>query len=332
MDAESVYRNFTLPGTPTRGVIGSDLEADVTLHPTHLIHKVTGSAKINTIELPYEGFAGFVILAFEGGASISTEGNVNAAFTAEPGSVAMLLWLPGATSWFGGTLAGAAETPVTTKAREDRLEKERLRKERRRRKRERRGRKGEAQGARQPDSWEVRSSFHQRLCLHRGIDREEGGECLSHSSPNFMEDITVLNKRLKERYGRLLDGRGRFRLAWSDDQQEYRFGLFRNFYGHIIIREAEKVRLVKKYDYINPPCWVLEKLVFYRARNSPPRSTVHMNQYGRSKIRIRIRSNLTGKSSNSSCGTCSIQLKGRILISKRKWRRQIKKKSPNSST
>lgn len=129
MDAEQLHSHFSLPGTPTRGVVGGDLEADVTIKPTYLIHKVTGSAKIDTIEPPYEGFAGFVVLAFEGGASISADGNVNAAFTAEPGSVALLLWLPGATSWFGGTLAGSAETPVTTKAREERLERERLRKE-----------------------------------------------------------------------------------------------------------------------------------------------------------------------------------------------------------
>jgi hypothetical protein len=84
-----------------------------------------------------------------------------------------------------------------------------------------------------------------------------------------MEDIEALNTRLKEFYGRLLDGRGRFRLAWSDEQLEYRHGQFRDLYGHIIIREVVETRLVKKYAYINPPCWVLEKLVFYRSKELP---------------------------------------------------------------
>lgn len=69
------------------------------------------------------------------------------------------------------------------------------------------------------------------------------------------------NKLLKEFFGYDLRGRPNFRLVWTPNQYEKRFGSFTDFYGSIIIREVEEVREVPKYPYL-PPCWILEKLVF----------------------------------------------------------------------
>lgn len=91
-----------------------------------------------------------------------------------------------------------------------------------------------------------------------------------------MQTIEILNTGLKDLYGRMLDGRPRFRLSWSDDQLEHRKGLFRDYYGDVLVREVEETRLVKKYAYIDPPCWVLEKLVFYR---NPELPTAEMGAY-----------------------------------------------------
>lgn len=74
--------------------------------------------------------------------------------------------------------------------------------------------------------------------------------------------IDSINASLAQDY-RVLDGRPIYRVVWSDDLTEKRIGTFTDWYGHILIRQEHKaLREVKKYWYINPPCYVLEKLVF----------------------------------------------------------------------
>jgi hypothetical protein len=74
--------------------------------------------------------------------------------------------------------------------------------------------------------------------------------------------IDAINLNLKQNFT-VLDGRPIYRLVWSDDLTEKRIGTFTDWYGHIMIRQEHKaLREVKKYWYITPPCWILEKLVF----------------------------------------------------------------------
>ena len=73
--------------------------------------------------------------------------------------------------------------------------------------------------------------------------------------------VETINGYLRQNF-RVLDGRPIYRLVWSDDQLEIRKGKFSDWYGKIFIREYEAVREIKKYWYIKPPCWVLEKLIF----------------------------------------------------------------------
>lgn len=72
--------------------------------------------------------------------------------------------------------------------------------------------------------------------------------------------VDMVNKALKERYG--VDDRLRpiFRVVFSEDQYEKRFGTFSDWYGKIFVREYRGMEVVKKYPYIRGR-WVLEKLM-----------------------------------------------------------------------
>ena len=80
-----------------------------------------------------------------------------------------------------------------------------------------------------------------------------------------MEAVKRLNKKLTETYGKHNDGRPYFRLSWSNDQREMRYGTFREFIGPIFLREETGVRERKKYPWIKDR-WVLEKLTFPKSR------------------------------------------------------------------
>lgn len=77
--------------------------------------------------------------------------------------------------------------------------------------------------------------------------------------------IDTINSSLHQQF-RVLDGRPIYRLVWSDDQYEVRKGKFSDYYGKIFIREVTAVRRIKKYWYMEEPCWVLEKLTFIASR------------------------------------------------------------------
>lgn len=53
--------NFTEPGSLLHNIVGPDLASAATVTPTHKIHRVSGTAAIATITVPYPGFAGSVI-------------------------------------------------------------------------------------------------------------------------------------------------------------------------------------------------------------------------------------------------------------------------------
>lgn len=78
--------------------------------------------------------------------------------------------------------------------------------------------------------------------------------------------IDSINKKLLEEW-RVLDGRPIYRIVWSYDQLEKRFSdKWTDWYGHVLIRENVKaVREIKKYWYIKPHCWVMEKLIFMQS-------------------------------------------------------------------
>jgi hypothetical protein len=76
-----------------------------------------------------------------------------------------------------------------------------------------------------------------------------------------MESISVINKRLVERFGVSTDGRANFRVVWSDSQFEKRFGTFEVYIGQIFLREETCLKEVPKYPYIKAK-HVLEELKY----------------------------------------------------------------------
>jgi|SRR5215471_6369923 len=55
-----------------------------------------------------------------------------------------------------------------------------------------------------------------------------------------------------------LSNRQLYKLVWSDDQYEWRTGVFNDYYGSVFLREYSGTRLVPKYPYLAHR-WILEK-------------------------------------------------------------------------
>jgi hypothetical protein len=76
-----------------------------------------------------------------------------------------------------------------------------------------------------------------------------------------MESIELINQQLKDHFGRdVVNGLARWRVVWSDDQREKRFGEWNDFSTEgIFLRTVSEVREVPKYSWIQQK-YVLEKL------------------------------------------------------------------------
>lgn len=60
------------------------------------------------------------------------------------------------------------------------------------------------------------------------------------------------------RQERFIDGKPLWRLIWSENITEKRFGKFQDFYGSIFIREYVGIREARKYNYVSER-WILER-------------------------------------------------------------------------
>lgn len=77
-----------------------------------------------------------------------------------------------------------------------------------------------------------------------------------------MESVEVLNERLINIYGKYEDGQANYRLAWSEDQFENRFGTYNLFDVHgNKIGEHTGWEYAPKYRQWMPSQWVLEILL-----------------------------------------------------------------------
>lgn len=72
------------------------------------------------------------------------------------------------------------------------------------------------------------------------------------------KEVDTINKYLETNYGRYLNGSPIFRIIWSDDMFENRWGHYEIYSGPIYLRTEECVKLVHKYNYIKER-WILEK-------------------------------------------------------------------------
>jgi hypothetical protein len=77
-----------------------------------------------------------------------------------------------------------------------------------------------------------------------------------------MKEIKHINKFLKT-FGCAFDGRPNFRIVWSSDRTEKRYGTFHKYYGHIYLGEWSGIQERKMYEDIGIyDKWVLEELEF----------------------------------------------------------------------
>lgn len=73
-------------------------------------------------------------------------------------------------------------------------------------------------------------------------------------------EAQAINDRLLELYGKHISSdRPRFRVVWSDDQFEKRFGDFQVYAGDVYLRNEVGIREVPKYNWLENQ-WVVERL------------------------------------------------------------------------
>lgn len=79
---------------------GADLASATAISITHGYHRVTGTAAIETINLPWNTFAGEVTLLFTGAATTVTSGNIAIAITAVANQAVKFVYNPGQGKWY----------------------------------------------------------------------------------------------------------------------------------------------------------------------------------------------------------------------------------------
>jgi hypothetical protein len=83
-----------------------------------------------------------------------------------------------------------------------------------------------------------------------------------------MEKLKLINKHLLKVYGLTIDGQPKFRLVWSEDLLESRFGTFEDYTpGGIFLRREVGIRQVKKYSYLKDR-FILEAYTPEQKQNS----------------------------------------------------------------
>lgn len=73
-------------------------------------------------------------------------------------------------------------------------------------------------------------------------------------------EAKAINQKLLEAYGKHLSAdKANFRVVWSEDQLEKRFGVFNVYYNDMFVREETGIREVAKYEYLDHQ-WVVERM------------------------------------------------------------------------
>lgn len=73
--------------------------------------------------------------------------------------------------------------------------------------------------------------------------------------------LDEINRQLRDVYGLFEDGNPNWRVVWSTDELEKRFGTWRDFdANNNLVREIEETRLVPKYWHV-PDRYILERLM-----------------------------------------------------------------------
>lgn len=97
---------FAEVGNLQNSIVGDDLvSGDLTLVPTHKIHRVTGTAAVTGITPPGDGFAGEIILLPVGVFTWTTATNIALAGTAVVGKALHMTYNPRLAKWYPSYVA-----------------------------------------------------------------------------------------------------------------------------------------------------------------------------------------------------------------------------------
>lgn len=109
MPDASQFRRFAPVGTKEQGIEGATLVSAAAIAPTHRIHHVSGTAEITDITLPWEGFAGDIVLipadAFTGATGGTAGTALATAFTAVANRPLHLTYVPSSGLWYVHAIA-----------------------------------------------------------------------------------------------------------------------------------------------------------------------------------------------------------------------------------
>ena len=96
-----LYNRFTQPGGKGNILTGGAISSGSgSISPDSLVHHITGTGTINTINLPYPGFSGHIYLISDSGFSFDTSGNIGVAGVARAKSVIPFLFDITTNKWY----------------------------------------------------------------------------------------------------------------------------------------------------------------------------------------------------------------------------------------
>lgn len=72
--------------------------------------------------------------------------------------------------------------------------------------------------------------------------------------------VKIINDKLTEIFGTNLYGKPIYKISFSDNEREYRTGIFNEFYGSIFIRTLTGTQFRKKYPWIKSK-FIIEKWI-----------------------------------------------------------------------
>ncbi len=99
------YNVFGIPGTPLGQIVGADIASAATIAPVALIHRVTGTAAVVNITVPYTGFSGIVILLPTAVWTWTAAGNIALAGSAVVGKANIFTYNSVTALWYPNYIA-----------------------------------------------------------------------------------------------------------------------------------------------------------------------------------------------------------------------------------
>lgn len=81
-------------------------------------------------------------------------------------------------------------------------------------------------------------------------------------------EVKFINSELRREFG-LFFSRPKFRIVWTGDQFEKRFGAYHKYSsaGDVLLSRDVGVKEVPKYPYVDPPWWMLERAVEFQDKS-----------------------------------------------------------------